>query len=166
MPFSSRILAYFSRRRASQFADNAREWHAACEKVLRLCGHALHDREVIASDIGVVLDETDRTLFQLRDVVASVRRTLRRDHASLARRVAETSERIFRLRNMTSRFLILSQGPGPIAMGDNISERARENYYLRALDKHGFEARRIHAQIKQELPAIWAEIESLVTLAK
>jgi hypothetical protein len=159
----NRVLDYFSRRRATQFAEDAREWHSACEKVLQLCEQALNDRDLIQGDIGVVLDEADRTLFHLRGVMGGVRRMLRRDHPPLSRRVAQASERIFRLRNMTSRFLILSQGPGPMVAGDDlISQSTRETYYLRALEKHGFEARRIHAQAKQELPAIWADIEPLL----
>jgi hypothetical protein len=157
-----RFLDYLSRRRALLFADDAHQWHADCRKVLDLCQQALHERDLPGDDIGVVLDEADRTLFHLRGPMGSVRRSLRRDHRSLSRRVAQASDRLFHLRNLTSRFLINSQGPGAIVAGDSIDREARAAYYLGALESAGFEARRIQTEVAQELSDIWTELRTII----
>jgi hypothetical protein len=158
-----RFLDYLARRRASLFADDAHQWHADCRKVLDLCERALHERDLPGGDIGVVLDEADRTLFHLRGPMGNVRRTLRRDHSHLSRRVAQASDRLFHLRNLTSRFLIYSQGPGATVAGEGaIDAQARETYYMNALDSAGFEARRIRAEVAQELSDIWMEIRTIL----
>jgi hypothetical protein len=157
-----RFLDYLAQRRASLFADDAHQWHADCRKVLDLCERALHERELPGGDIGVVLDEADRTLFHLRGPMGNVRRTLRRDHSILSQRVAQASDRLFHLRNLTSRFLINSQGPGATVAGDGIGAEAQETYYLNALESAGFEARRVQTEVAQELSDIWTEMKTML----
>ena len=101
---------------------------------------ALHNQTIIKKDIGYIVDTADRMLFHLRSCIPDSLRTLRRRNSELAQRFDKACQQIFRLRNETTRFLIRSQGPGPMT-GDEPDDETRMIYYYQALEEVGFDAR-------------------------
>ena len=147
------------KRRLQGFLDDSQAWYRACNTVCRACGDALHDEDICDKDIGVVLDKTDRLLFGLRNNLMGTCRSLKGQHPALVRRIREVSERVFHLRNQTSRFLIRCQGPVSPAIADRSGERRL--HYQRALQEHGLPARDLHREIDQELKAVWSELQTV-----
>jgi hypothetical protein len=153
------LLNRLRKRQSLHFLEDSHAWYQACTAVSRACADALSNESIAETDIGVVLDRTDRTLFGLRSHAAGIRRPLRQRNAALARRVADASEQIFRLRNQTSRFLIRCQGPlSPAIVND---PEGRRVHYTRAMQDFGLEARRMQRELEMELQSIWREMQSL-----
>ena len=93
-----------ARRRAAsgRAAADLQDWLTSIESIVAVCTGSLRDR-VVASDIGVTLD---RELMRFRNHAAGVRRPLRRHSRALAARVAQTTDQVFHLRNLTCAFLL------------------------------------------------------------
>jgi hypothetical protein len=131
--------------------------------VSEACLQALSSDDVGRTEIGVMLDRTDRMLFQLRDFAASVHGPLRSMNPDLARRVRDASDGVYRLRNHTTRFLIRSQGPTPAFMANRPPDplEARE-HVQRALMEFGLEARGIGHTLQKDLGLIWRDLQPLI----
>ena len=127
-----------------------------------LLGEALNNEDITQGDIGVVLDNTDRKLFALRNEIADVQGPLRHYNPALARRVSSTSRDIFQLRNETARFLIRSQGPSPDTANQPGNLELQRTYYYRALDEKGFKARQMQVQVDRELKSVWEELQKTI----
>jgi len=96
-----------ARRRAAsgRAAADLQDWLTSIESIVAVCTGSLRDR-VVASDIGVTLDRVDRELMRFRNHAADVRRPLRRHSPPLASRVAQATDQVYGLRNLTCAFLI------------------------------------------------------------
>lgn len=153
------------KRRARSFVENARAWYQTCKDVSEVMGDALHDQSIIDKDIGYMVDGVDRLLFQLRFYIPDSLGTLRRWNPELAQRFDNANRLIFRLRNETTRFLIRSQGPGPMS-GDESDDETLTIYYYRALEEAGFKARDLKVDLDRELGFIWRDLQSVIMQAK
>lgn len=160
-----RIVTRIEKRRARTFVENARAWYQTCNDVSEVMGAALHDQSIINQDISFTIDAVDRLLSHLRYYIPSSLGTLRRRNRELAQRLDRASELVYRLRNETTKFLIRSQGPGPLA-GDESDEEARIIYYYRALDEVGFKARDIKKELDWELKSIWHDLHRMIVQAE
>ena len=116
------IRMKIERKRAQSFVENTRAWYQTCNDISEVMGDALHDQSIIDKDIGYMVDGVDRLLFQLRFYIPDSLGILRRWNPELAQRFDNANRLIFRLRNETIRFLIRSQGPGPISGDDSDDE--------------------------------------------
>ena len=149
-------------RQFQALLENVHGWRETCDQVTSICGQVLHDETVFQGDIGVALDKADRLLFQVRNFTSEARRLLRRrQQPDLAARLNQASNRIFELRNETTRFLIRCQGPGPLS-GARPDEATRRGYYDRALQEIGFKARQLHAEVEGELSSIGNALQSWI----
>jgi len=153
------------KRRARSFVENARAWYQTCKDVSEVMGDALHDQSIIDKDIGYMVDGVDRLLFQLRFYITDSLGTLRRWTPELAQRFDNANRLIFRLRNETTRFLIRSQGPGPMS-GDESDDETLTIYYYRALEEAGFKARDLKVDLDRELGFIWRDLQSVIMQAE
>lgn len=153
------------KRRARSFVENARAWYQTCKDVSEVMGDALHDQSIIDKDIGYMVDGVDRLLFQLRFYIPDSLGTLRRWNPELAQRFDNANRLIFRLRNETTRFLIRSQGPGPMS-GDESDDETLTIYYYRALEEVGFYARDLKLDLDRELGFIWRDLQSVIMQAE
>jgi hypothetical protein len=153
------------KRRARSFVENARAWYQTCKDVSEVMGDALHDQSIIDKDIGYMVDGVDRLLFQLRFYIPDSLGTLRRWNPELAQRFDNANRLIFRLRNETTRFLIRSQGPGPMS-GDESDDETLTIYYYRALEEAGFKARDLKVDLDRELGFIWRDLQSVIMQAE
>ena len=88
----SRIRSAISRNRAKSFVTTARAWHATCREITRVMGDALHDQSVAANDIGYVIDQVDRMLFDLGFYITDSMGTLRRRNPDLAKRFDKVNQ--------------------------------------------------------------------------
>jgi hypothetical protein len=149
------------RRQSLAVLENVQGWRETCDQVTGICGQVLYDESVLQGDIGVALDRADRLLFQVRNYTSEARRLLRRREPDLAARLNQASNRVFELRNATTRFLIRCQGPGPLS-GDRSDDATRRGYYDRALQEIGFNARQLHGEVEGELTAIGRALSSLI----
>jgi hypothetical protein len=156
-----RIITKIERRRAQSFVENARGWYQACNDVSKVMGDVLHDPSIINKDIGYTIDSVDRLLLHLRYYIPDSLGILRRRNPELAQRFDKTSELVYRLRNETTKFLIRSQGPGPMT-GDKPDEEARIIYYYRALNEAGFSARDLKKELDFELKSIWRDLQKVI----
>jgi hypothetical protein len=156
-----RIRTKIERRRAQSFVENARAWYQTCNDVSEVMGDALHDQSIINKDIGYIIDAADRLLFHLRFSIPDSLGTLKRRNPELAQRFDKASQLVYRLRNETTKFLIRSQGPGPMS-GDEPDEEASIIYYYRALEEVGFNARDIKMELDRELKSIWRDLQSVI----
>jgi len=153
------LTDHLRKRRSQRFLEDSHAWYQACAAISRACAEALNNESICDTDIGVVLDRTDRTLLGMRNHIAGIRRPLQQRNAALAQRVTRVSEQVFRLRNQTSRFLIHCQGPlSPAIVND---PEGRRLHYQRALQDFGVEARQMQRDLDAELNAIWRELQSL-----
>ena len=159
------IRMKIERKRAQSFLENARAWYQTCRDVSEVMGDALHDQSVIDKDIGYMVDGVDRLLFQLRFYIPDSLGTLRRWNPELAARFDNANRLIFRLRNETTRFLIRSQGPGPMS-GDESDDETLIIYYYRALEEAGFKARDLKLDLDRELGFIWRDLQSVIMQAE
>lgn len=156
-----RIRTKIERRRAQSFVENSRAWYQTCNDVSEVMGDALHDQSIINKDIGYIIDAADRLLFHLRFSIPDSLGTLKRRNPELAQRFDKASQLVYRLRNETTKFLIRSQGPGPMT-GDEPDEGASIIYYYRALEEVGFNARDIKMELDRELKSIWRDLQSVI----
>ncbi len=124
-------------------------------------GDALHDQSVSANDIGYVIDQVDRMLFDLGFYITDSMGTLRRRNPELALRFDQISQQVYVVRNHMTVFLIRSQGPGPIS-GEEPGEETRLIFYYQALDEVGFNARNLRSDLDRELKLIWKELQKLI----
>ena len=159
------IRTEIERKRAQSFVENARAWYQTCKDVSEVMGDALHDQSIIDKDIGYMVDGVDRLLFQLRFYIPDSLGTLRRWNPELAQRFDNANRLIFRLRNETTRFLIRSQGPGPMS-GDESDDETLTIYYYRALEEAGFKARDLKVDLDRELGFIWRDLQSVIMQAE
>jgi hypothetical protein len=159
------ITAFFDKRRARTFLDSVPAWYRTCNQVSKIIGDALHDEAITRQDIGAVIDKADRLLMNLGFYIPEAHGLLRKRNPELARRFDDTSQKVFRLRNETTRFLIRSQGPG-IIREDESDNGMRQVYYYRALEEAGFKARKIHRDLDKELQSIWREMQVMMIQAE
>jgi len=145
--------------------ENARAWYQTCKDVSEVMGDALHDQSIIDKDIGYMVEGVDRLLFQLRFYIPDSLGTLRRWNPELAQRFDNANRLIFRLRNETTRFLIRSQGPGPMS-GDESDDETLTIYYYRAFEEAGFKARDLKVDLDRELGFIWRDLQSVIMQAE
>jgi hypothetical protein len=141
--------------------ENARAWYQTCNDVSEVMGDALHDQSIINKDIGYTIDAADRLLFHLGIYILDSLGILRRRNPELAQRFDKASQLVYRLRNETTKFLIRSQGPGPMT-GDEPDDEVRIIYYYRALEEVGFNARDIKMELDRELKSIWRDLQSVI----
>lgn len=156
-----RVFYFIERKRAESFLESIRGWYQTCNQISTEIGEALHDQNITHQDIGAVIDKADRLLMNLSIYVPEARGLLRRRNPQLAQRVDLASRQVVQLRNEATRFLIRSQGPGPLANGE-FSELLRPFYYYRALDEAGFKAREIKRRLDQDLKAIWQDLQIII----
>jgi len=161
----TKLAELIEKRRARSFVENARAWYQTCKDVSEVMGDALHDQSIIDKDIGYMVDGVDRLLFQLRFYIPDSLGTLRRWNPELAQRFDNANRLIFRLRNETTRFLIRSQGPGPMS-GDESDDETLTIYYYRALEEAGFKARDLKVDLDRELGFIWRDLQSVIMQAE
>ncbi|MFC1923495.1 hypothetical protein ACFLY4_09435 [Chloroflexota bacterium] len=159
------IRTEIERKRAQSFVENARAWYQTCKDVSEVMGDGLHDQSIIDKDIGYMVDGVDRLLFQLRFYIPDSLGTLRRWNPELAQRFDNANQLIFRLRNETIRFLIRSQGPGPMS-GDESDDETLIIYYYRALVEAGFKARDLRVDLDRDLGFIWRDLQSVIMQAE
>ena len=162
----NRVISYFRRREAGEFSASAQGWHSVCQSIVEIYVETLNEENPDQPDIGVVLDKTDRMLFQVRDHLAALRPALNRRDRALAKRVSKASERLYEVRNMTARFLIRAQGHTPhFLRQQDLSEDAQQVYYYKAMQEVGFEARQAAIELRKELKAIWILLQALFSEA-
>ena len=99
--------------------------------------------------------------FFLRVYIPYSLGTLRRRNPELAQRLDKVFQLAYRLRNETTKFLIRSQGPGPMA-GDEPDEEASIFYSYRAFEEVGFNARDLKMELDRELKSIWRDLQSVI----
>jgi len=157
----NKIFDFFERRQARLFLEGVRGWYQTCTQISTELGKALDDQEVTRKDIGTIIDKADRLLINLGIYIPEAQGHLRRRNPQLAKRFELASRQVVQLRNEAARFLIRSQGPGPLSW-DQSSTYLRQYYYYRALDEAGFKAREIKQRLDQELRAIWRELQGII----
>jgi len=153
------LAEWREKRQAQSFLKNIFAWYETSKGVSDLLGDALYDQKICTSEIGLVLDKTDRQLFALAGYISDARGSLRRWDLDLAQRFDRASSNIYRLRNMTVRFLIRCHASGPFADQGQI-------YYYQALEATGFQARQIRTEVEQELKSIWLELQGWIIQAE
>jgi len=161
-----RLKDYFVKKQAQLTVDSLSAWHSSCRQVLEACGEALHDQTIASGDIGVILDKMDKELFALRNYTADASNAVKRSDRRLAKRVKQASENVYKMRNGTARFLIRCQGPGRLAVGEQLEEGAMQVYYQRALDEVGIMARQAQGQVDGEVSQLWQEMQAILSEAK
>lgn len=158
-----RLFSYFRKREAGEFSQHARGWHTNCQSIAGMYIDALNDEDPAEPDIGVVLDKTDRMLYQVRDHLSALRPALNRRDRQLSKRVGRASERLYEVRNMTASFLIRAQGHTPYYLRQQeMSADAQMVYRYKAMHEVGFEARQAAIALRDELKAIWTILHVLV----
>lgn len=160
-----RLQEMLERRSARSFVENALAWYQTSVEVSDVMGNALHDADVSKKDIGIVIDEADRMLLSLQYYIPDAHGGLRRRSPGLAKRFDLACQKIYQLRNEMTRFLIRSQGPGPMS-GEEPDDDARLVYYYRALDEAGFKARDLKRELDLEIRSIWRELQILIVQAE
>ena len=153
------LAEWREKRRAQSFLKNIFAWYETSKGVSDLLGDALYDQKICTSEIGLVLDRTDRQLFALAGYISDARSSLRRWDLDLAQRFDSASSNIYRLRNMTVSFLIRCHASEPFADQGQI-------YYYQALEATGFKARQIRTEVEKELKSIWRELQGWITQAE
>jgi hypothetical protein len=156
-----RLRNRIEKKRAQSFVTNVHAWYQACSEVSEMMGDALHDPSVIQADIGYIIDTADRLLFHMRSSIPISQGTLRRRNPELAQRFDKACRQIYRLRNETTRFLIRSQGPGPMS-GDEPDDESRLVLYYQALEEVGFDARQLKSDFDRELNSIWRDLQMII----
>lgn len=159
------IRETLERKRAQSFVDNIQVWYQTCNQVSDVMGDALHDQDIVKNDIGYVIDKADRMLLHLNFYIPDLLGTLRRWNPKLAQRFDNANQQLFRLRNETTRFLIRSQGPGPMS-GVEPDDETLLIYYYRALEEVGFKARDLKKDLDHELGFIWRDLQSVIIKAE
>lgn len=157
-----KLTDYFEKRRMLGFLNSIQTWYHLSQAVSDLCDDVLYDPQVCSDEIGIIVDQADNDLFKLRNEEAECFRFLKRHNTDLANRHKKISEKLFRLRNETVRFLIRCQGPGPAIMAQFGSEIQHRGYYYQALDEVGFNARRLQTQVNHDLQSFWQELQSVI----
>jgi hypothetical protein len=160
-----RIREKIERKRAKSFVENVQAWYQTSRDISEVMDMALHDQSIIQADIGYIIDGADRMLFHLRFYIPDSLGRLRRRNPDLARRFDLACQQLFKLRNETTRFLIRSQGPGPMS-GDDPDDEARILYYYQALEEVGFNARDIKLDFDRELKSIWHDLQLIIVQEK
>lgn len=155
------IRTKLDRKRAQTFLENIHAWYRTYIEVSEVMDEALHDQSIIKKDIGYIVENADRLLFHFRFYVPESLSTLRRCNPDLARRFDQASQKLFRLRNQTTSFLIRSQGPGPM-IESNIDDETRIMYYYQALAEVGFTARDLRKSLDRELKFLWRDLQKII----
>jgi hypothetical protein len=166
MKFLQFILKRFEFRRANNLIDNVHNWYFASSGICKQLGDALVDENIGATDIGIVLDKTDRQLFMLRIYSSDAQSSLRKNYPQITQQIANITDCIFRLRNETAKFLIHSQGPGSVLVNQPLEGEAKRHYYYKALDEYGYKARNLHKSLDGEIQSLWKEMQTAISYAK
>jgi hypothetical protein len=160
------ILNGFEFRRANNLIANVHNWYFSSNGICKQLGDALIDENIGATDIGIVLDKTDRQLFMLRIYSSDAQSSLRKNYPRIAQQIANITDCIFRLRNETAKFLIHSQGPGSVLVNQPLEGQAKRHYYTKSLEDYGFKARNLHKSLDSEIQTLWREMQTAISYAK
>lgn len=165
-PMWEQYQSWRERKRAQTLVDSLEQWHETCVNVTQICAQALLDQATLEGDIGEVLDRADRKLYQFRNLMTEARREINRHDPTLARRITQVTEEVYRLRNKTARFLIRAQGPHPFAGGRPTEENLRNAYYYKALEEAGFQGREIAERLQRDTDSLWHDLQPLLIQAQ
>jgi len=164
MGMFQKTIEFLEKRRAQNFLKDIHIWYDISNEVSGLLGDALYDEKICSSEIGVVLDKTDRLLFTLGSAIPGARGGLNRQNPDLAMRLEKISTNIYRLRNATVSFLVRCHGP--VTYEDQPREDVQAIAYYRALEEAGFLARQISKEVERELKSIWRELQGSIRQAE
>jgi len=162
MSLINRFYDYLHLKRRRRLVESSAMWYQSCTTVTQICYNALNDRDICHSEIGEILDRMDRELFALRNFYSDARGSMSKIDRGLAQDIADTTSEIYQLRNETVRFLIRCQGPTPPSISQPKNEQILDEYYLRALNEIGLNARQIQSEVNIKLQLIWKEITYLL----
>ena len=160
------LLARIEKNRTKRFVVNIQAWYKTCSLLTKTYGDALYDQDEFDADIGIMLEKTDRLLFQLSSYTSDALGLLRRKEPALAKKVNDLSTQVYRLRNQTTSFLIRCQGSGSSSGADSRREGRASLAYYKALEEIGFTTRRLQRDLEKELKSIWAELEGPILIAE
>jgi hypothetical protein len=160
------LIAQIKKNRTKRFIENTQAWYKTCSLLTKTYGVALYDQDAFNADIGIMLDKTDRMLFQLDSYTSDALGFLRRNEPALANKVNDLSTQVFRLRNKTISFLLRSQGGMLFSGIDRGPDSRGSQAYYQALEEVGFTARQIHRELEKELTAIWPALRGPLLIAQ
>ena len=160
------IIQQIEKKRAQRFLSSIHDWYRSCKSVIKVINGAVNNPHIYQDDIGAILDQADRKLFSFRNEASDAHRSLRRYDASLAQRLDKASKKVFRLRNITARFLIRAQGPGPFAIKQPLDENQMSVYYYRALGEVGYDARALYEEVNREVDSLWRDLQAIIVQVK
>jgi hypothetical protein len=159
-----KLVEFFEKRRAQNYLKDLRLWYDVTHEVSDILGDALYNEKICSSEIGIVLDRTDRLLFALGSAIPGACGGLNRQNPDLAQRVENVSVNIYRLRNATVSFLVRCHRPA--IFEDRSQEGLHAMAYYRALDEAGFQARQICKEVERELKTAWYDLQRSIHLAE
>jgi hypothetical protein len=159
-----RFFEFLKKRRAQNYLKDLCIWYDITHEVSDILGDALYNEKICTSEIGIVLDRTDRLLFTLDSAIPGARDGLNRHNPDLAQRIENISTNIYRLRNATVSFLVRCHGPA--VFEDRAQEGLHALAYYRALDEAGFQARQICRELEGELKTTWRDLQRSILLAE
>ena len=160
------LLAQIEKNRTKRFVVNIQAWYKTCSLLTKTYGDALYDQDEFDTDIGIMLEKTDRLLFQLSSYTSEALGLLRRKEPALAKKVNDLSTQVYRLRNGTTSFLIRSQRSRFFTSADPSQESMGGQAYYRALEEVGFASRRLQRELEKELKEIWVELQGPILTAQ
>lgn len=164
MSWFYRFNEFLKKRRAQNFLKDLRVWYEVTHEVSDILGDALYNEKICSSEIGIVLDRTDRLLFTLGSAIPGACGGLNRQNPDLAQRIENISANIYRLRNATVSFLVRCHGPA--IYEDRTQEGVHAMVYYQALDEAGFQARQICKEVERELKTAWRDLQRSIRLAE
>lgn len=164
MSWYYRLAEYLKKRRAQNYLKDLRVWYEITHEVSDILGDALYNEKICSSEIGLVLDRTDRLLFMLGSAIPGACGGLNRQNPDLAQRIENISTNIYRLRNATVSFLVRCHGPA--VYEDRSQEGLHEVVYYQALDEAGFQARQICQEVERELKTAGRELRKSIRQAE
>jgi hypothetical protein len=160
------ILTRIEKNRTKKFVVNIQAWYKTCSLLTKTYGDALYDQYAFDADIGIMLEKTDRMLFQLGTYTSDALGLLRHKEPTLAKKVDNLSTQVYRLRNGTTSFLLRSQGPLLLSDAEHRQERKGGQAYYRALEEIGFATRRLQRELEKELNDLWVELQGPILTAQ
>ena len=158
------FVEFLKKRRARNYLKDLRIWYDVSHEVSDILGDALYNEKICSSEIGIVLDKTDRLLFALGSAIPGASGGLNRHNPDLAQRIEKISTNIYHLRNATVSFLVRCHGPA--VYEDRAQEGLHAMAYYQALDEAGFQARQICGDVERELKNIWRDLQQSIRLAE
>jgi len=160
------LLDRIEKKRMKSFVVNIQDWYKTCSLLTKTYGVVLYDQSAFDADIGIMLDKTDRLLFQLGSYTSDALGLLRRKEPALAKKVNDLSTQVYRLRNGTTSFLIRSQGAMLFTGGESRQESLGGQAYYQALEEVGFTARQLQRELEKELKEIWVDLQGPILIAQ